>query len=415
MSCLRTAAFIATSLVGVTGNNINTANTHAKSNLKKMICPFLSSAMEEGFLGVKSEYTKEELQLVILRGGVHAEDAAKIIMANFDHNPSGKQDIFNMEGAQNEHATSTGITDCFSTFSNCKEELGVPVCVSATANPNCDADHVAKFNEFVGAVDTNNDKFISIGELVAAEKNSQFPILDHNPHGLGSLYVSIFVTVKLYGQADGSGITVDDFRRVMIDRQFGQNSGTPALSSGYFWGRPIEPVIPEAATLLDGDDATCVPGTSVLGPDNCNTCRCPALGLRSLALSCTRKLCVTVGPTPGTFTTTPKPDENKFPWAGSALTCKPGKKIGHPDRCNACTCPSSGMFADATACTNKKARKCRRIKNTRCVPGLRFTKADGCTECVCPNNGRKARAKVCTSTCADDDYYYYHRRLEMLV
>eukprot|EP00929_Paragymnodinium_shiwhaense_P010986 TRINITY_DN11613_c0_g2_i1.p1 TRINITY_DN11613_c0_g2~~TRINITY_DN11613_c0_g2_i1.p1 ORF type:complete len:517 (+),score=52.16 TRINITY_DN11613_c0_g2_i1:211-1551(+) len=446
--------------------------------------------MEEGFLPAKNDYTRAELRLNVIRGGVSEEDADRIIAANFDHNPSGKQDIFNMEGAQNEHATSTGITDCFSTFTRCREANGVPVCVSATPDPNCGNPSMKRFDEFVAAVDTNNDNFITPEELASAEKNGQFPIIDHNPHGLGSLYVSIFVTIKLFGEEDGSGIKVQDFKRIMVDRTF---TG-PALSSGYFWGRPIEPVIPAAAELLDGADATCTPGTRVLGADNCNTCECPALGVRSLARRCTRSLCVTASPTttspvattslitatatittsqtvhtdtqtttslitatitrtttPGTATatittsqtvhtdtetttslitgtitrtttpatttsrTTAKPDEVK-PWAGSTLTCKPGRKIGNPDRCNTCTCPASGRFADATVCSTKKStsKVCRRRRAKRCVPGEQFTKADGCTSCMCPKIGFKARAKKCTNTCQSYDYYYA-RRLEMLV
>eukprot|EP00929_Paragymnodinium_shiwhaense_P032180 TRINITY_DN17889_c2_g1_i2.p2 TRINITY_DN17889_c2_g1~~TRINITY_DN17889_c2_g1_i2.p2 ORF type:complete len:252 (+),score=17.93 TRINITY_DN17889_c2_g1_i2:2-757(+) len=232
-------------------------------------------------------------------------------------------------------------------------------------------------------------------------------------------YVSIFVTVQLFGEDDGSGIRVPDFRRIMVDREF----TAPALSSGYFWGRPIQPVIPKAAEALNGADATCVPGTTILGPDNCNNCTCPALGIRALAHACTRKLCdVTMLLGPAAIpTTAAKPDDGAArPWATSTLTCNPETEIGHPDRCNFCKCPSSGKFADTTDCTDHKIDsficKARRKSTTHCLPGTRFFQKDGCTNCVCANGGFKSASKVCEDRCQDDYYDDYGERiLEVLV
>eukprot|EP00929_Paragymnodinium_shiwhaense_P028923 TRINITY_DN1668_c0_g1_i2.p1 TRINITY_DN1668_c0_g1~~TRINITY_DN1668_c0_g1_i2.p1 ORF type:complete len:411 (-),score=40.85 TRINITY_DN1668_c0_g1_i2:359-1591(-) len=410
MSCFRRHGFalavhIAATMHIVTGNNINTQNTPSKGNVKKIICPYLSSAVEEGFLEVQNEYTLHELELAVLRGGIHPEDTAKVIGANFVNNPSGKMDIFNMEGAQNEHVSSTGITDCFSLFRNCTTKNGVGSCESETPNPDCSSSSTSVFDELVAVVDLNKDGIISLGELVTAERNKQFPVLDHNPLGLGTTYLSIFSVVRLFGKEDGSGITVSDFRKVMIDRKF------HGLDSGYFWGRPCDAIIPKAAALLIGtDEDSCVPHSPIPAPDGCNTCMCPPLGLRSLADNCTKNLCVAGT----TATTTKKPDPSHFPWAGSALTCKPGTVIGHKDRCNTCKCPASRRFADTTDCTKKNARKCRKIRRKRCVPGRRFMKSDGCTSCICPKRGLKRRAKVCMNTC-QESYDYYARRLEMLV
>eukprot|EP00929_Paragymnodinium_shiwhaense_P108849 TRINITY_DN75194_c0_g1_i1.p1 TRINITY_DN75194_c0_g1~~TRINITY_DN75194_c0_g1_i1.p1 ORF type:complete len:249 (-),score=24.44 TRINITY_DN75194_c0_g1_i1:322-1068(-) len=170
-------------------------------------------------------------------------------------------------------------------------------------------------------------------------------------------------------------------------------------------------------------EETCSVGERFRAWDGCNFCTCPSSGKKGgggRETDCTTDTCAptlttsvlivettpTTTPTPTTATTAePSTD---LPWSGSVLTCKAGRKIGHPDKCNTCTCPSSGKFEDASVCTEKRPRKCRQIRNKRCVPGTRFAAPDGCNTCDCPKSGRKKTAK-CTDkpSCQADDYYYY--------
>merc|ERR1719468_401945 len=73
-----------------------------------IICPFLSTLVFEEELYVQQSYSKETLLQATMAQGLSREMAEDHIDDNFAFTPSGWQDIFNYEGAPNEHMTSTG-------------------------------------------------------------------------------------------------------------------------------------------------------------------------------------------------------------------------------------------------------------------------------------------------------------------
>jgi hypothetical protein len=85
-------------------------------DLDAVICPFLRTMLATGSLAVKPVYTREELQELSEQSGVPTIDAELHTEGNFLNVPSGKIDLFDMEGNPNEHQTSTGVSDCPTPF-----------------------------------------------------------------------------------------------------------------------------------------------------------------------------------------------------------------------------------------------------------------------------------------------------------
>jgi len=137
-------------------------------NINFIICPFLSMMVNEGALPLRQNYTKAELQEATRIAGLDPTTGQSHVDGNFLHDPDQIQDIWNMEGFTNEHVTSTGIHDCATSFQFCEHEHPPDAhCVTDTPR-DCRHPNRVKFEEFVTAVDTNNDDFITIAELDAA-------------------------------------------------------------------------------------------------------------------------------------------------------------------------------------------------------------------------------------------------------
>ena len=117
------------------------------------------------------------------------------------------------------------------------------------------------------------------------------------------------------------------------------------------------------------DPQQCTPGSMFESADGCNSCQCPASGLRSDA-ACSTRMC-------------------------GQTACSPGARFDAEDGCNVCICPESGLRSGA-ACTE---RACADL----CTPGTSFAAADGCNECQCPESGRRDDAactrRACTTPC----------------
>jgi hypothetical protein len=117
------------------------------------------------------------------------------------------------------------------------------------------------------------------------------------------------------------------------------------------------------------DPQQCIPGSTFESADGCNTCQCPASGLRDDA-ACSTRMC-------------------------GQTECTPGARFDAEDGCNVCICPENGLRAEA-ACTE---RACADL----CTPGESFGAADGCNECQCPESGRRDDAactrRACISSC----------------
>jgi len=142
------------------------------ANINFIICPFLSAMVAEGAVPLKQMYHKEDLREATILAGMDEESANMHMDGNFLNNPSLMQDIWNMEGATNEHVTSTGIHDCGTRFSDCKGEPGEASCTASTVR-NCDMPNKKIFNLFVESVDVDEDGYITKAELEAAAARAE--------------------------------------------------------------------------------------------------------------------------------------------------------------------------------------------------------------------------------------------------
>lgn len=141
-------------------------------NTNFIICPFLATLVNEGAIPVKQSYTREELQEASITAGLNSAISSLHVAGNFLNNPAGVQDIFNMEGATNEHVSSTGIHDCETTFQSCSGDTGSASCISST-DRGCPHPDPSVFDVFVESVDTNTDGFITQEELDAAAERAE--------------------------------------------------------------------------------------------------------------------------------------------------------------------------------------------------------------------------------------------------
>jgi len=172
--------------------------------------------VQEEVLPVRSSYSKELLKTVTTRAGLSDTMAEDHIDDNFAFNPSGFQDIFNMEGASNEHMTSTGINDCSTTFENCHRSDGQLSCTNFTSR-SCGVPSLDKFNSAFNLLDTDHDDRLHLSELLA--NAGMLPAVDANAFGLGSIPGSFSLIIQIFGETPSS-ITKDRMRVVLIDRMF---------------------------------------------------------------------------------------------------------------------------------------------------------------------------------------------------
>jgi len=137
-------------------------------NINFIICPFLSTMVNEGALPVSQSYTRDQLQAATELAGLDPDIAEAHSDGNFVNDPDEVQDIFNLEGVSNEHVTSTGIHDCGTQFSGCSGNdtpQGQRECQARTRRNCRHPAGAALFNQFVAANDRDGDGFISLEEL----------------------------------------------------------------------------------------------------------------------------------------------------------------------------------------------------------------------------------------------------------
>mmetsp|Transcript_41610 Transcript_41610/g.62112 ORF Transcript_41610/g.62112 Transcript_41610/m.62112 type:complete len:291 (-) Transcript_41610:320-1192(-) len=189
-----------------------------------VICPFLSTLLKEKVLPVKSSYTKQELRSVTMRaGGLDKAELLGHIESNFLNNPSGVLDLFNMEGAVNEHIFSTGINDCKTDYKHCTTLNGTQSCPGATTKP-CHLPNEQIFERFFRRADADRDGSLSLSEIVGMES---FPTVDRNlQFGQGSIEGSFRQLILVFGQ--GGHITKSALERVLLDRLFPEYYKFPA-------------------------------------------------------------------------------------------------------------------------------------------------------------------------------------------
>merc|ERR1712232_1352954 len=162
----------------------------------------------------------EELESITLRAGMDPLRVAAHINGNFANYPALASiefgalrliDVYNMEGAVNEHVTSTGLNDCETVYWNCHDEHGVKTCNSQLIIPSKDHD-TARFSrnikdcnlhngerdktfdglwrKFLGAQTTykvNGKRWVTHLGLESAEAQNEFPVNDFNGIGGGTI------------------------------------------------------------------------------------------------------------------------------------------------------------------------------------------------------------------------------------
>jgi len=204
------------------------------ANTNSIICPFLSTLINEGVLPVRQAYTKEELGAATIRTGMDAETTMGHVNSNFVNQPTGIQDIFNMEGAPNEHFTSSGAADCHTRVGDCTGELGHRRCKTFTAR-TCQLPNREKFDEMFSAADVNKDGIMTAAEAEApaltagilppdtnrrlSEGVMRYPLVDRNPIGEGQLPGVLVLMIQLFGETKTS-ISKENLEAVFIDRKF---------------------------------------------------------------------------------------------------------------------------------------------------------------------------------------------------
>jgi len=216
------------------------------ADTKDVICPFLATLVNEGALSVRNSYSKLELETITVQAGVPAGTVmGHVHGGNFFWNPSGVQNIFDMEGAVNEHKTSTGIHDCETDYSKCPlstrhDPEGTEKCPGAVT-VDCTLPNVGIFDRFWDHTDANDDGFIDLTEMMGDANG--FGVIDVNEKtGRGTITGSFQDIIRLMGvdgNNDHSTGSMDNdrmdeltMRRVMIDRRFPAHYSYPYLSGG---------------------------------------------------------------------------------------------------------------------------------------------------------------------------------------
>jgi len=155
-------------------------------NVFLIICPFLSTLVNEGVLPLQQAYSRQLLEEVTIEAGLDPEAAEEHVAENFANRGNGEdigeEDLFNLEGAQNEHQQSTGINDCTTEFVECVDktnsfdigtvERPFERCVFTLSD--CQLPRRDIWNEFVDVVDSGytKDGYFTVDELNEAAKRS---------------------------------------------------------------------------------------------------------------------------------------------------------------------------------------------------------------------------------------------------
>lgn len=156
-----------------------TTTTTTNFDTSTVICPFLATLLNEGALDKKNVHTAQELADVSIAAGLpNSTVQGHTFEGNFRDIPSMRINVFDMEGNVNEHLTSTGITDCPSSYpisssTNCPLDsvTQAPKCPTPDTGCRRNATFVQeKFDTFFRIADTNSDGFLDVDELEPAEE-----------------------------------------------------------------------------------------------------------------------------------------------------------------------------------------------------------------------------------------------------
>lgn len=224
----------------------------------KMICPFLSTLVNEGIL--KGDvFTRAGLLNVTVAAGMEHAVALAHVSSNFKNEPSGVMNIFKMDGGTTEHKTSVGTHDCISVFSNCTmTAAGIQTCHNSTES--CKLPLCNKFEDFWVRVDVNGDGKLTCEEL--ATSAPRLPFNDANPIGEGTIEESHGFIITVFGDTEDE-IGKAALERVFLDRRFPHGYKYPrGVASSLVWSVVLQ--VRSVAALANNSRKT-VPFGPVLG------------------------------------------------------------------------------------------------------------------------------------------------------
>lgn len=169
----------------ITKGDVNQFINFKLKNVNFIICPFMSTLVNMGALPLKQTYKRQELSDATTLAGLDPSVTEEHVADNFENDLDGIFDLWNLEGETDEHQSSTGINDCSTSATYCQGSPGRRSCQTSTARNTCTLPNSGLFNQFVLAVDTNHDGYITVQELNDAGDragldgiNAQTTILD---------------------------------------------------------------------------------------------------------------------------------------------------------------------------------------------------------------------------------------------
>lgn len=155
---------------------------------------------------------------ITIAAGLDPAAAEEHIAGNFKHNPSGRQDIFRMEGAANEHILSLGINDCPTAFTDCSvDAAGIAQCKNKTTE--CTKPNTARFLEFWDVVDADKDGMMTRKELSDAVDRRLVFVVDANPIGEGTIVGSHGFLIDIFGEGEDH-ISKSTLEHLLLLRKF---------------------------------------------------------------------------------------------------------------------------------------------------------------------------------------------------
>jgi len=209
-----------------------------------IICPYLGTLVNERALTVESRYSRDRLRHFTILSGLPAAVADGHMAGNFLYTPfrgnTQVQDLFNLEGAPNEHQSSTGINDCqttgmteacvpttkLTTLTNGSEVSHlILVCSGNTTTiKDCGIPSLSKFAEVFDILDTNMDGFIEESEfepdvIDGHRASGKLMVRDENFFGEATISAAFGATLLVFGE-EPNFISKRSLFAVFIKREF---------------------------------------------------------------------------------------------------------------------------------------------------------------------------------------------------
>lgn len=214
----------------------NDGTLTADHDIQKIICPFLSTMINENALPVQQYYSADQFIDFLANAGVPYSTILPHVNSQFRRIYTNKMDIFNMEGLPNEHVTSTGITDCETDYTDYRgcSVTGTPdaspggcmqgVRVCPTADKNCNVNDTLHTDAVLEHFSPNSTN-ISVSDFKNGENSFRSSPLIHKKDinigagVLGTISGSFGLTIIVL-TGGSETISKEDLKTVLLHRKF---------------------------------------------------------------------------------------------------------------------------------------------------------------------------------------------------